>query len=108
MDTLLFVVLAILPVLAPLVGAIVFVRPTRGRADAAVAQLGADRQEPANSLGFTSLGKVQVRGNCTLGLDGRRLVVAQWVPARTTEIPLDRIVEVDITRRTCRVIRSTS
>jgi len=97
-DTWLFVLLALVPVLVLLSGAIVVARRRRERADGAVAALGVDRQETANSLGFTSLGKSQVRGNCTVGLDGFRLVVAQWVPARTTEIPLDRIVEVDTAR----------
>lgn len=98
MDTLLFVVLALVPVAVLLGAAIAVARRRRGRADAAVAQLGMDRQETANSLGFTSLGKSQVRGNCTLGLDARRLVIAQWAPARTTEIPLKRIIEVDTAR----------
>jgi hypothetical protein len=97
-DTLLFVVLALVPVLVLLVLAILWVRRTSGRGRAAVTALGVDRQETANSLGYTSLGKSQVRGNCTLGLDDRRLVIAQWVPARTTEIPFDRIVEVDTAR----------
>lgn len=98
MDTLLFVLLAVAPVLLLLVGAVVYVRRVSARGRQNVAALGVDRQETANSLGFTSLGKSQVRGNCTLGLDDRRLVLAQWVPARTTEIPFDRILEVDTAR----------
>jgi hypothetical protein len=97
-DTWLFVLLAVTPVSAVLVGTVLYVRRVSRRGQATVAGLGADRQETANSLGFTSLGKSQMRGNCTLGLDDTRLVVVQWVPARTTEIPLDRIIEVDTAR----------
>jgi len=97
-DGVVVVALVVGPVLAVLVVTVLLVRRISRRAAAAMTQVGMGVRENASSLGFASLGKAQVRGNCTLGLDATRLVVAQWHPARTTEIPFDRIVEVDTTR----------
>ncbi|MGQ0574249.1 MAG: hypothetical protein ACT4RN_08595 [Pseudonocardia sp.] len=100
MNAMVIVLLAAGPlfVLVVLAVAIGYVRRVARRGRGAVADLGMSPREDAVSLGFGSLGKGQARGNCTLALDGERLVVAQWVPARTTEIPRDRIVEVDLAR----------
>ena len=52
----------------------------------------------ANSLGLTSMGKMQARGNGGLVLTKSALVFFQVLPRRDVSIPLDRIVEVKTVR----------
>jgi hypothetical protein len=91
--TALFVVLAIVPVLAALTVVIVRMRGVAVRGRAAVA--GTARQAAARSLGF---GSGEGRGNCSIGVDDRRFVVSVWSPPRVVEIPLRRVVAVEAAR----------
>ena len=52
----------------------------------------------ANSLGLTSMGKMQARGNGGLVLTKSALVFFQVLPRRDVSIPLDRIIEVKTVR----------
>ena len=52
----------------------------------------------ANSLGLTSMGKTQARGNGGLVLTKSALVFFQVLPRREVSIPLDRIIEVKTVR----------
>lgn len=52
----------------------------------------------ANSLGVTSMGRAQARGNGGLVLTKSALVFFQVLPRRDVSIPLDRITEVKTVR----------
>ena len=75
-------------------------RAAEARAEGHMAELGiqADRQSGARSLGVTSLGRGQVRGNGVLALAGGELVFAQAIPSREWRIPVGRIQKVDTAR----------
>ncbi|MGE3285494.1 MAG: hypothetical protein AB7J32_05240 [Pseudonocardia sp.] len=92
MTTVLIVSLAVVVVGIALWFAILRTRRVVGRGREAVA--GTERQATATALGSAD----GPRGHCTIGVDARRFVVAQWSPPRTTEIPVTRIVAVEAAR----------
>ena len=67
---------------------------------ACVEELGIEfeRTSAAVSLGVSSAGRLQVRGNGQLALARDQLVFLQLVPRRQVSIPLAAIVKVDTTR----------
>ncbi len=94
-----WVVLGTVLVLGLIVGLIVWARRAatgaRGRADAAT---DVRMREDVRSLGVTSLGRGQARGNGTLVLTGDALRFFQWVPAREFTIPLAQVTAVEEVR----------
>ena len=86
--------------LVALVGVFLVVRWAIRRARAAAEALlppDTRRRSFARSLGQTSLGPTQFRGNGTLALTADALVFVLWVPRRLVVIPLAHIVAVDVT-----------
>lgn len=72
--------------------------PLRKRARRHFAGLTLLREGDANSFGVESGGVWQVRGNGSLALTKRELLLAQWVPNRLLRIPRRSIIEVTTTR----------
>lgn len=95
------VVVAFLVVFAVTVRGLTRMVRERGRREIARAfpDGGMLKAEPmASTLGLTSLGAMQARGNGALVLTAREIWFGQLVPARERRIALDAVIEVSLVR----------